>query len=114
MNFPNMVYKCPGPHHCYGGTFETRGVKNQEQADDFIEAGWSETLPEAMVKYGIKQPEVLKPVEQQADAELEVLGDELPPTRAELEQQAIELGIRFKKNTTDAELNDKINQALEG
>jgi hypothetical protein len=95
MKFPTMVYRCPGTHHCPGGTFDYLGVKSQAELDAAIEAGWSRTMPEAMGEPATAELET---------SELEVLGDDAPPTRAELEKQAIELGIKFKKNTSDEEL----------
>jgi hypothetical protein len=115
MDFPNMVYKCPGSHQCPGGTFDYHGVKNQAQLESMLRVGWSETLPEAMAqKYGAAKVEpILAIAMQQFNDELEILGDE-PPTRDELEKQAGELGIKFNKKTTDSELNKKIIDALEG
>lgn len=113
MKFPTMVYRCPGAHSCQGGTFDFLGVKSQVDVDAAIAAGWSVTLPEAMTKkYGAPMPAAAPVVEQ--EPEFEVLGDGEPPTRAELEKQAAELGIKFKKSITDDELNAKINEALEG
>jgi len=43
-----------------------------------------------------------------------VPSDNAPPTRAELEQQATLLGIRFGVRTTDERLLDRINEAMKG
>lgn len=103
MRFPTMVYRCPGPHQRPGGTFNTIGIKDQAELDAALADGWFETLPEATGEVSIAK----------FREALEVLGDDAPPSRAELEKQASELGIKFKKSTTDDELNAKINEALE-
>jgi len=49
-----------------------------------------------------------KPVEAPA----EVPDDNAPPTRAELEQQAVKLGVRFRASTSDERLLERINEAM--
>jgi hypothetical protein len=109
MKFPTIVYRCPGVHQRPGGTYDFLGVKNQGELESALKAGWAATLPEAM-----GQPATIATALTQFKNELEVLGDDAPPTRAELEKQATELGVKFNKKTTDAELDAKINEALEG
>ncbi len=45
---------------------------------------------------------------------VEVPSDSAPVTRAELEQKARELGIKFDGRSTDAKLLQRIEQALKG
>jgi len=59
--------------------------------------GWFATLPEAIDAND-------KPVVKSDDT--------APPTRKELEAKAKELGIKFDKKTTDAELGAAITAAL--
>lgn len=99
MDFPTMVYKKGGPHSYKGGTYDYLGVKNDAELKKALSGGWATTLPEAMGEQPAVQP-------------VEVPDDTAPPTRAELEKQAGELGIKFTKKTTDDELNAKINAAL--
>lgn len=40
--------------------------------------------------------------------------DDAPVTRAELEEKATELGIKFDGRTTDAKLAERIEEALKG
>jgi hypothetical protein len=108
LAFPTIVYRTPGAHHCPGGTYDFLGVEDEVAFDEAVKDGWYPTMPEALAKE--LAPQSLQSVIDQ----LEVLGDDEPPTRAELERQATELGIKFKKTTTDEELNLKINEALEG
>lgn len=112
--FPTIVYRCPGAHQCPGGTYDYLGVKDQASLDAALKGGWHKTVPEAIKqKLGTKtlppSPAVIQPT---VVSKVEVLGDNEPPTRAELENQAIELGIKFTKKTTDDELNAKIDESL--
>ncbi len=91
MNFPTIVYRCPGDHHCAGGTYAYLGVSDQPQLDAALSDGWFMTLPEAIA----------------GEAE-----DGSAPTRAELESKAADLGIKFDGRTTDKALAVKIDAAL--
>jgi hypothetical protein len=114
MQFPTLVYRCPGAHHVKGGSYDYLGVKDQAAFDEAIKGGWFESLPVAIEKkYGVKQ-ENSAPPPAPAPGELETLGDTTPPTRAELEQKAKELKISFKKNISDEELGKLIEKALGG
>ena len=46
------------------------------------------------------------------DAQVEIPDDNAPPTRAELEQQAVKLGVRFRASTSDQRLLERINEAM--
>ena len=105
MSFPTMVYRCPGPHQRKGGTYDYKGVKNQTELDAALESGWHATLPAATGEIVAADIDRIK-------GEIEALGDNDPPTRAELEQQAKELGIKFNKKTTDDELRKQIDVEL--
>ena len=94
MNFPTLVYKCPGDHHRTGGTYAYRGVSEQPQLDAALSEGWFLTLPEA--------------ISGKADEP----ADDSAPTREELALKAMELGIKFDGRTTDKALSDKIDAAL--
>lgn len=91
MNLPTLVYRCPGDHHCAGGTYAYLGVSEQPQLDAALSGGWFLTLPEAIA----------------GEAE-----DGSAPTRGELEAKATELGIKFDGRTTDKALAAKIEFAL--
>ena len=84
---PTIVYKDKGPHSRPGGTFSYKGVTTQEQFDEAIAEGW-------LASY----------------AELYETADDAPPTRAELEQKATELGIKFDGRTGDKKLGELIAQ----
>ena len=57
MKFPNMVYRCPGSHHCKGGSFDYASVRNEAELHQKLADGWFVTLPEAMGE----KPETLAP-----------------------------------------------------
>jgi hypothetical protein len=94
--YQDMVYRCPGPYSRKGGTYDTKGVNSKEEHDEALANGWFRTLPEAI---------------EGKSAVIEVPEDK-PPTRAELEQKAKELNIKFDKKVTDKDLAAKIAAAL--
>lgn len=105
MEFPNLVYRCPGTHQCKGDTFDYYPVADNEQLKAAIENGWYPTLEQAMVGGDVdfEVAEVVEPTPE----------DDAPPTREELEFKAKELGIRFSKSTKDNVLAEKISAALD-
>jgi hypothetical protein len=103
----SMLYKAPGPHFCDGSMVDYIVVP--DHLDDETEAsGWFRTIPEALASV---EPVVASgPV---LDA-FEVVPDDAPPTRAEMEQKATELGVKFNVRTTDDKLLARIDEALKG
>lgn len=104
MDFePTIVYKASGPHQRLGGTFDYKGVNTQEEFDAAIETGWYATLDEAVA-----------PKLQQVGGTPQTQATDAPPTRAELEQKAAELGLKFDGRTGDKKLGEMIADALKG
>ena len=100
MNFPSLVYRCPGPHFAHAGqTYEYIGVMDEAELAGRLEAGWSLSLVDAVDR--------ANGVEAEPD-------DNSPVTREELELKATELGIKFDGRTSDAGLLKKIDAALVG
>lgn len=99
MKNATMLYKCPGPHEIHGGHFDYTIVDADEEG--VIEAakakGWFETTAEAS-----------KAAKAKCEVKLNT-----PPTRAELEIKATELGIKFNDKTTDKRLADLIAATVE-
>jgi 23S rRNA G2445 N2-methylase RlmL len=93
MIFPTIIYKCPGKHHCKGGTYDYIQVKTKEDFEAKLKDGYFETLPEAM-------------------GEEPAIDKVSPPTREELEAKAKELDIGFNNRTTDKSLSKKIEDKL--
>jgi hypothetical protein len=103
----SMLYKAPGPHFCDGSMVDYIVVPD-DLDDETVAAGWFRTIPEALAA-------VAPVVASEPDSEAVVdVPDDAPPTRAELEQKATELGIKFDGRTTDAKLLTKIEDALKG
>ncbi|MDQ0022909.1 hypothetical protein J2X90_000695 [Variovorax paradoxus] len=97
MQFPTLVYKCPGAHQRPGGTYAYQGVQDADEHAAALADGWFATLPEAIDGNSpVIAPAAPAPA---ADA---------PPTRAELEQKAKELGIKFDGRTGDKKLAEAI------
>jgi hypothetical protein len=97
--YPKMVFKSPGDQVLPGGkSYGYQAVNSDDEADAAVADGWFRTVPEAVAG---KLDEVV------AQEHVEV-----PPTREELEAKASELGIRFTKRTTDAELGETIAAKL--
>ena len=92
MEFPRFVFRNGGPHQRPGGSYDHAPVESQEEFDAALKAGWFATLPEA-----INPPPA----------------DDAPPTRAELEAKAKELGIEFSPNIGDKKLGERIQAALD-
>jgi hypothetical protein len=96
MDFPTLVYICPGDHQRLGGTFSTKPAINAKALATLLDAGYCLTLPEAIGR-------------DVAD----VTDDNAPATREELETKAKELGVRFNWKTSDKNLAKKIADALD-
>jgi hypothetical protein len=100
MDYPRMLYRVGGPVALQDGDYDTLIVAD-EDADDAARAdGWYET-PAAARETGEKVRGDAPP-------------DDAPPTRAELEEKARELGIKFDGRWGDRRLAAAIDAALKG
>ena len=97
MEFPRSLFKSPGDQWVGGGSFAIEHVEDLAQYHAAKKAGWFDSVPEALDAWKLGKT-----------AEPE---DNSPPTRAEMEQRAKELGIKFDGRTTDAALLRKISEA---
>lgn len=86
---PTLLYRCPGPHARPGGTYAYQAVGNEAALASALAAGWFLTLPEAIAGKADSAPEP---------------ADDAPPTRAELEQRAAEVGMKVDGRWSDARL----------
>lgn len=91
MMFPVMVYKGIGPYQREHGTYDYKTIGSDDEYNVAIADGWFPSLPEAIDGF---------------------LDDKTPPTRAEMEAKATELGIPFTARTKDAKLLKLINDFL--
>jgi len=90
--FPTLVYRCPGSCARPGGTYGWLAVADRGRLDAALAAGWFLTLPEAVA----------------GKADVAEAVDSAPPTRAEMEQRAGELGLRIDGRWSDARLAAEI------
>ena len=132
--FPTMLYRSPGPHKLpAGGTYFYIGAQTQEEFDEKIEAGWfasseqaieaagdKATTPKRVADWRIKlkvkktkKRKASKPLGwKQALTKQDPVQVDAPPTRAELETKATELGIHFDGRTRDKRLGQLIQDKL--
>lgn len=103
MEFPVLVYRCPGAHFGPNGTtYESMGVNDEFQLHFAVLDGWSKTLVEAAINF-IEPKEVL-------DYPKEVSNS--APTREEMLQQADKIGLKVDRRWSDAKLVEKINEVM--
>lgn len=96
MEFPRSLFKSPGDQWVGGGSFAIEHVEDLAQYKAAKAAGWFDSVTEALDAWRNGAAPV---------------ADDAPPTRAEMEQQAKTLGIKFDGRTTDAALLRKISEA---
>lgn len=119
MEYPALVYRCPGAHFGPNGTtYDSIGVKDDAQLAVALADGWAESLVKAVEIYlGASDEPVadsVPDVDSSAAKEISEVDEQNPPNREELEQKANELGIKFDGRTTDRKLLEKINEVLRG
>ena len=100
--FPALVYKDKGKYDRKGGTYDFTGVQNAEELASKLASGWYLSLEEAI------NPVSAAPVKE----EVIIPDDDAPPTRAELEAKATELGIKFDGRYSDKRISQLIEDAL--
>lgn len=99
--FPQMLLKAGGPEQFHGGSFSTLIVQGDDELAAALAAGWHESTPAAV------EAAAPKPAREPG---LEV--STAAPTRAELEQKAAEMGIKFDGRWGDKRLADAIAAKL--
>jgi len=138
MIFPTHVYRCPGIYVMTDGfSYTCVTAQNQAELEDLLNLGWYATLPQASQVAGarayVKRKRAdwrnLKPKRKKSDKAKKpalqaaaepvptptpsaVPADSAEPTRAELEQKATELGIKFDARYGDKTLAKRIQAAL--
>lgn len=91
--FPQALYRAPGVEKTDLGAFTSALVTNEDQREAHLAEGWHESREGAMAA-----------AEKAAAA----------PTRAELEQKASEMGLKFDGRTSDSKLAAAIAEKLKG
>lgn len=101
------VYRCPGPHFGPPGiTYDCKGVA-EEDLDAALAEGWRTDFQDAIADYLDSQD-----IAQQGEDDVAAIGDDDPPSRDEMEQQAQLLGLRVDRRWSDATLLKKIETAM--
>ncbi len=105
MEFPRIVFKCPGdlPRQC--GTFKVLQVADDVAHADAVASGWFSSLPEAIESHDNPKPVAV------VDVAPDVVEQE---SRESLEAKAKEIGIKFDGRTSDAKLSRLIAEASQG
>lgn len=98
MEFPRSLFKSPGDQWVGGGSFAIEHVEDMAQYHAAKKAGWFDSVPEALAAW-------------KASLAAPAVEDDAPPTRAEMEEMARSLGIKFDGRTTDAALLRRIEAA---
>lgn len=117
-DFPKMVFRAPGSHEIHGHMLDYTTVDGPKDLETAKKAGWFETTPEAVAAYeaAIAAEEQRRAEEANMKAMAAAAGNTpvpvAPPTRAEMELKAKELGIAFTKATTDVALLKAIDDKL--
>jgi hypothetical protein len=93
MNFPTFVYKSGrGAGRYKRKKYQYFAVQDEAQRQEMLAKGWLATRDEAL---GLVKPKI---------ETVTIKADYAPPTRAELEQKARELGLKFDGRTSDKKL----------
>ena len=94
MQFPRLVYKSADKYQL---------AADIQAFGSLVSPGWFATVPDAIA--GKTAPAVATP-----EPDLGPVDEVSAPTRAELEQRATELGIKFDGRNSDKKLADLIAQ----
>lgn len=138
--YPFFVYRSPGPHRAHlGASYEYKAVNDADELVAALEKGWFRTADEAVATagqdaytHGLNKRQLAKvlkdkpwvralppvpapvPAPAVVAAPAVVPDDNAAPTRAEIEEQATLLGIKFDGRTTDKRLLERIAEAMKG
>ena len=108
MEFPRFVYLSPGNFRRGKTSYRYVSVNSLEEHDAYLAQGWSTSADLAIERANAPTP---APAPAPVPAPV-VPDDNAPPTRAELEAKARELGLKFDGRTSDRTLLRRITQAI--
>ena len=119
LEFPRIVYRAGGPWQLESGAFSVRQVDTANECEAALADGWHLDQYAAGSSAAANLEKQRGDEAKQAGEEVQGRGQEAegllsPPTRAELEQKARELGLKFDGRTTDKRLGAMIAAALPG
>jgi hypothetical protein len=108
MEFPRFVYLSPGNFRRGKSSYRYVSVNSLEEHDAYLAQGWSTSAELAIDRANAPTP---APAPAPVPAPV-VPEDNAPPTRAELETKARDLGLKFDGRTSDRTLLRRITQAI--
>lgn len=100
------LYKVPGKRKKGKITYNLLEITDTVSLQNSLARGWHYSLEDAVAGVSSKRSPVEPPTVSAT------IDDNAPPTRAELEAKARELGVRFDGRTGDKALLARINEAL--
>jgi hypothetical protein len=104
MEYPRILYRVGTACELESGAYDWAAAKNAEHMAELLADGWH------LDQYAAKDAGA-EAVSEWIEPEPEAPADH-PPTRAELEQKATELGLKFDGRTGDKKLSALIAAAL--
>lgn len=106
--FPQALYRMPGKDVQTDDGWCAYSIANSaEDLEAALADGWHETSPAAAEAFEAAKCQQSEPASATAPTD-----DAAPPTRAELEQKAAELGLKFDGRTGDKRLAALIAEKL--
>lgn len=81
MEYPALMYRCPGAYGRPGGTYSNMGVNSEDEAIAAIEAGWYETLPEAIEAHDKTPSPAMAALLEVTERDLNELRGDMPPDK---------------------------------
>lgn len=103
-DWPQMVFRAPGPVVLEGYGYEYTTVAGEEAMAQALADGWHKTIDAARAAHEKAAPIGAPKLIEAFEALYTDVAQNAPPTRAELEQKAKELGLKFDGRTTDKKL----------
>lgn len=103
-DYPKYVYRKAQNAREDHSAFESLVVVNDDDLSQALLYGWHHDVISALTEED-------KPAASDGDLSA-VADDDLPPTRAELEAKAEQLGLKFDGRTSDRKLGIMISEAL--
>lgn len=94
MEFPRFICRMPGTWKLESGSFEVGTARTAEEYAAKLSEGWFGDQYEAKAAFEAAESDKNKPK---------------PPSRAELEAKATELGLKFDGRTSDRKLAEMVS-----
>lgn len=125
MDLPRFVYRPGGPHMARGRHYSMLHVTTEAEFDAAMLAGWMTNRDAALFPALPADPGAWRPMPYIAKYPVDdtppdtpsapalIPPDDAPPTRAEMEQRALDLGIRLDRRWSDRRLLAEIAKAGE-